>query len=158
MSQLLKKWKPILDNILSPYELEIEILELLAEYLEKKLEPVSQYTAMGGILGIPSSSPVSPQRAHQAETEALGTIMEFKERLTKDVDIRVNVKNTYYNSTIKRIVYELENGDSVYLEGKPLIMKDPNYVKKSKNLFLAISDPKNPLVRKMKIEDIKNRL
>jgi hypothetical protein len=155
----LKKWKPILDNFFTPYELEQEILEMVAEYVENSLE-VSPYSTLQGNGFGPVVPPniVSPGKPGKTQQEVMEVLREFKERLTKDVDIRVNIKNTYYNSTIKRIVYELENGDSVYLEGKPLIMKDSDYIKKSKKLFLTISDPTNPQVRKMKIEDIRSKI
>jgi hypothetical protein len=152
MSQTLKKWKPILDNILSPYELENEILEMLADFLEIKLESSSSISL--GANGIPSIS----QSAQQLQVETFNIILEFKERLAKDVDIRIDIKNVYYNTTIKRIVYELANGDSVYMESKPLVMKDSNYIEKSKKLFLSISDSKNPKLRRYKIEDIKNNI
>ena len=140
MNDTLRKWKPILDNVFKPYELEDEIMEMLSKFLEKNLEQ--------------STAPPS----QQLQADVFGKILEFKERLTKDVDLRVNVKNTYYNKTINRIVYELENGDSVYMESKPLVMKDPSYIEKSKKLFLSISDPTNPLLRKFKIEDIRNNM
>lgn len=159
MSDTLRKWKPILETIFTPYELEQEILEMVAEYAENSLEVSPYSTLMGSGMGSVNPSVIyPPYKPGKTQQEVMEVLREFKERLTKDVDIRVNVKNTYYNSTIKRIVYELENGDSVYIEGKPLIMKDPDYIKKSKKLFLAISDPTNPQVRKMKIEDIRNKL
>ncbi len=159
MSNTLRKWKPILEANFTPYELEPEILEMLAEYVENSLE-VSPYSTLQGN-GMGSVVPptiVSPGKPGMSQNEVMEVLREFKERLSQDVDVRVDIKNVYYNGTIKRIVYELANGDSVYLETKPLILKDPDYIKKSKKLFLAISDPKNPLVRKMKIEDIKNKL
>lgn len=159
MSQILKKWKPILDSIFNPYELEDEILEMLADYVEKNLE--HQYVTMGG-MGIgtvtPQTSISTPWIPNKSQEEVMETLRQFKERLAQDIDIRTDIKNVYYNGTIKRIVYELANGDSVYLETKPLILKDPDYINKSKNLFLAISDPRNPKVRRIKIEEIRNNM
>lgn len=161
MTKLLQKWKPILDNIFTPYELDQELLEMVAIYIEDELEKDStrnQYaTLIGNGVGpvSPSSTPPTPQIKQQ---EVFGVLLEFKKRLLEDVDIRVNVKNVHYNKTINRIVYELENGDSVYMESKPFVMRDPNYIKKSKNIFLSLTDPNNPRVRKMKIEEIKKNI
>jgi hypothetical protein len=160
-AQILKKWMPILESIFSPYELENEILDMVAEYLERNLNNTTSgqyYSTLGGPGIGPVVVPTTVSGNVNPQEDVMEVLREFKERLAKDVDIRTDVKNVYYNGTIKRIVYELANGDSVYLEGKPLIMKDPKYVQKSKNLFLAISDPRNPKVRRMKIEDIKSNM
>ena len=161
MSQImLKKWKPVLDSMFSPYELEDEILEMVAEYLENNLN-TSYSPSLSGIGMGPITTPTGhtfPSNltmSHKSQEDVLSVVREFKERLSQDVDIRVDVKNIYYNTTIKRIVYELANGDSVYIESKPLVMKDPDYIEKSKRLFLSISDPKNPILRRYKIEEIK---
>ena len=156
-AQILTKWKPVLDSLFHPYELENEILEMIAEYMETNLEINVNSPCLLPGMGVqyPLSAYSLPKMNQE---DVLKIIREFKERLAQDIDIRIDIKNVYYNGTIKRIVYELANGDSVYLETKPLIMKDPDYIKRSKNLFLSISDPKNPQVRRMKIEDIKNNM
>ncbi len=56
------------------------------------------------------------------------------------------------------MVYELENGDFVYLDAKPFIIKDTSYIKKTKNLFLSIIDPTNPVLRESKINEIKSKI
>ena len=155
----LKKWKPILDNFFTPYELEQEILEMLADYIQNNLEVDPFSTLVGNGMG--SVNPMNmypPHKSGKTKEEIMETLTEFKIKLSQDVDIRTDIKNVYYNGSIKRIVYELSNGDIVYLETKPLVLRDPNYVKKSKNLFLSISDPTNPKVRRMKIEDIRSKL
>ena len=116
--QILKKWKPVLESMFMPYELEDEILDMVAEYLEKNLSNNMNgqyYSTLGGPGIGPVLVPTTPNVNVNSQEDVMEVIREFKERLTKEVDIRVDVKNTYYNSTIKRIVYELENGDSVYL-------------------------------------------
>ncbi len=158
MNNIALKWKPVLDNFFKPYELEDEIIEMLANYTDKNLEV--NYSTLSG-RGMGSVNPTVNYPTYQpskSQEEVVGVLMEFKERLSQDIDIRIDVKNVYYNSIIKRIVYELVNGDSVYLETKPLVLKDSSYIEKSKKLFLTISEPKNPQVRRIKIENIKSKV
>ena len=135
-SDRLKKWKPILDNIFTPYELESEILEMVAEYVENNLE--NPYVTLGGngVGPVNPSINYPPYQPPKSQHEVFDILFQYKERLLKDVDVRTEVKSVHFNRTINRIVYELENGDSIYMDYKPLIMKDPNYVKKVKTYFL----------------------
>ena len=49
-----------------------------------------------------------------------------------------------------------ENGDYVYLDTQPFIVKDTNHIKKTKALFMSIFDPTNPILREAKINEIRN--
>ena len=79
----LTKWKPILDNIFQPYELENEILDVIAEYLENNLSPQYSSTAGGNGIGpvnIPNYYPPSSQMTHD---QVIDVVRTFKERLTR---------------------------------------------------------------------------
>jgi hypothetical protein len=145
----MKKWRPVLEKFFEPMELEQEILEMIANYMEINFSNNSTT-----IITNPYQI-LTPEENHKI---LFDKIELFKEKLLKESGTNVNIKSTYYNSAIKKMVYELENGDFVYLDTQPFIIKDYSYIKKTKNLFLSIMDPTNPLLRESKIEKIKNKI
>jgi hypothetical protein len=145
---IIEKWKPTLESFFRPIELEEEILEMIATYMESKFN--KQYTIV--------TNPYSSTFTQPNEEVILDKIKLFKEKLLKESEANVNIKSTYYNSAIKKMVYELENGDFVYLDAKPFIIKDTSYIKKTKNLFMSVVDPTNPLLRESKINEIKSKI
>jgi len=145
---IMKKWKPVLEKFFEPFVLEEEILEMIATYMEANFN--KQYTIV--------TNPYSSTFTQPNQEVILGKIKLFKEKLLKESEANVNIKSTYYNSAIKKMVYELENGDFVYLDVKPFIVKDNSYIKKTKNLFLSIVDPTNPVLRESKINEIKSKI
>ena len=153
---IMKKWKPVLDNFFEPLMLEQEILEMIANYMETNFNNTTygNYGSFGASLNNPYNT--IPNKTN--EEFIIDKLRVFKEKLLKESDSNVNVKSTYYNSAIKKMVYELENGDFVYLDAKPFIIKDTSYIKKTKNLFLSIIDPTNPVLRESKINEIKSKI
>lgn len=88
-------------------------------------------------------------------TNKLGKILrQYKKKLTTDNNIVIS--KTYYNTMLHCVVYELENGQVIYDKKGPKYYDYNN--KKMIYDFLSIADPKNPIVRKYKIEKIKNEI
>jgi hypothetical protein len=121
-NKLIMKWGPILDVYLLPYKLndfDEELLEMLVEYFEKETSNQHDYINQN------------------SQNKIIKVIEEFKNKLTTDFDVRINIKNTYFNSILNRIVYELENGDFVYSQS-PIVMRNPTYQTKWKQIFNSI--------------------
>ena len=144
--EIVKKWKPTLEQFFKPIELEMEILKMVAIYMETNFN--NNYTTI--------TNPYTTISNKTNEEAILDKIRVFKEKLLKESESNVNIKSTYYNSAIKKMVYELENGDYVYLDTLPFIIKDTSYIKKTKNLFMSVVDPSNPILRESKINEIKS--
>lgn len=129
---LVNKWKPIINNKIEPFKLDDDILFIIAEYIEKTLYDFSIDT---------------PKHIDNI-------LSKYKQELINNGNIKII--NTYYNITLNSVVYELENGDMIYDNSKPLVTKE--YIKKSILQFYQIVEPNHILLRIEKIKKLRTQL
>lgn len=129
---LVNKWKPIINNKIEPFKLDDDILFIISEYIEKTLYDFSIDT---------------PKHIDNI-------LSKYKQELINNGNIKII--NTYYNITLNSVVYELENGDMIYDNSKPLVTKE--YIKKSILQFYQIVEPNHPLLRIEKIKKLRTQL
>lgn len=129
---LVNKWKPIINNKIEPFKLDDDILFIISEYIEKTLYDFSIDT---------------PKHIDNI-------LSKYKQELINNGNIKII--NTYYNITLNSVVYELENGDMIYDNSKPLVTKE--YIKKSILQFYQIVEPNHILLRIEKIKKLRTQL
>jgi len=113
--RIVKKWKDIIESLLFPYEINKGMIPIIAEYLEECIEKGIDYQ---------------------------NKLMEFKGKLLDDEKFKIDVERTYFHKTENCIVYELSNGDSVYIENKPIVVKDNENVNSLNDLFNSVINKK----------------
>lgn len=55
-----------------------------------------------------------------------------------DEEFKIDIERTYFHKTENCIVYELSNGDSIYIANKPIVVKDNENVNSLNDLFNSV--------------------
>lgn len=136
LDKLLKKWDPIINNIIEPFKLHNDVKKEIAVFIEKKL--------------------INDQSNENFGNEIKNILITFKDKLLNKYDANIKIVNSYYNRYLNRIVYELENGDIINsdTDNKNIITNNKYENDIMINLFYSIADPAK--FRESKIKKIKN--
>lgn len=113
--QFLKKWTPIINSILFPYEINEGMIPIIGKHLQDCVDNGINYESI---------------------------MMEFKAKLLEDEKLKIKIDKMYYHTNINRIVYELNNGDTIYLDPEPIIVKNDSNITSTKDLFESIINNK----------------
>lgn len=108
--KLLRKWKPILDSILGIFNLENNVLLHIAKWMENKV------------------------RDSNSDNDIAKVLKEYHDELIKSGD-KLNVVDVYYSKMINKIVYELENGQVLYVDEKTYKLPNNKVINEKINLF-----------------------
>lgn len=121
--KLLKKWDPIINNIIEPFKLHNDVKKEIAVFIEKKL--------------------INDQSNENFGNEIKNILITFKDKLLNKYDANIKIVNSYYNRYLNRIVYELKNGDIINsdTDNKNIITNNKYENDIMINLFYSIADP-----------------
>lgn len=102
------KWSPLIDSIFYPFEIKQGLREVIADYCEESYESNKNFQ---------------------------DKLIEFKIKMLEDEDNKVDIDRVYYHNKINRIVYELSNGVTLYVDSRPLIVEKDDNIQSLKDMF-----------------------
>lgn len=132
----LRKWDPVIINIMKPFELNNEVKKEISVFIEKKyLENIYNENLSNEISNI---------------------LKTFKQRLSNKYDKNIKIINSYYNRYLNRIVYELDDGQFINsdINGMNIFTNTELEINMMINIFYSIADPIK--YRRLKVQKIKN--
>lgn len=132
----LRKWNPVIINIMKPFELNNEVKKEISVFIEKKyLENIYNENLSNEISNI---------------------LKTFKQRLSNKYDKNIKIINSYYNRYLNRIVYELDDGQFINsdINGMNIFTNTELEINMMINIFYSIADPIK--YRRLKVQKIKN--
>ena len=108
--KLLIKWTPIIKSILGVFDLENEVLIHISKWMESK------------------------SHEQNADINIAKVLKQYHDELIKNGN-KLNIVKTYYSKLINKIVFELENGEIVYVDEKTYKFSDGKIVNEKIDLF-----------------------
>lgn len=109
-NKLLRKWTPIIESILGIFNLENGVLVHISKWMEDK------------------------SQEQNADINIAKVLKQYHDELIKSGD-KLNVVKTYYSKSINKIVYELENGEVIYVDEKTYKLPNEKIINEKIDLF-----------------------
>lgn len=134
--KLLKKWDPIIDSIIKPFELNNLVKQEISCFCEDFVnDRKNEYKGIDD--------------GYKLKT----ILIEFKQQLLQNYNVNNEVVSSYYNRYLNSIVYLLDNDEMVTMNGNVFTpINTDKEVNDMINIFYNIADPIR--VRKIKIQKI----